>query len=130
MADVVSEGESFDQILVEPQRATDGAGDGRDFERVRQSRAMVIAHAAGEDLSLVSQAAERAGMDDAVAVTLVWVAIRMRRLGMRAAGGIGGVHGIRRQWLRAIVHSRAAFNNGFPQRVKRLRNDARVGDDG
>ena len=84
VAKVVGDSERFDEIFVEPQGAGDGAGDRRDFQRVREPRAMVVAHLAGEDLRLVAQAAEGGAVQDAVAVALVRSAIRMRRLGIAA----------------------------------------------
>ena len=71
VAQVVGHGQRFDEIFVEPQRAGDGAGDRGDFERVRQPRAVVVAHLAGEHLRLVTQAAEGGAVQDAIAVALV-----------------------------------------------------------
>ena len=97
MAEVVRQRQRFDQVFVEPQRPGQRAGDRRDFERVRQPRAMVVAHLAGEDLRLVAQPAKRGAVQDAVAVALKRPAIGLRRLGMLAAGRVGAVHRIRGQ---------------------------------
>ena len=51
--------------------------------------------AASEDLRLVLQAAKGAGMDDAVAITLERVTIRMRRLGIAAPARILDANGVR-----------------------------------
>ena len=71
MADVVHQGKRFDEIGVESELRGDGAGDLRDFDRVGQAVAEVIGVAAGENLGLGFQTAEGAGMNDAIAVTLV-----------------------------------------------------------
>ena len=94
MADVVHQGQGLDQILVQPQGPADRAGDRRHFLRVREPRAMVVAHVAGEDLHLPAQAAEGARMHDPVAVALERPAIRMLGLGMLAAPRIGAMQGI------------------------------------
>ena len=63
------------------QGAGDAAGDGGDFDGVGQAGAQMIAGAVEEDLGLVFQAAEGAGMDDAVAVALVFGAPQGRGSG-------------------------------------------------
>ena len=78
VAEVVGERDGFGEILVEPQRAGDRAGHLADFERVGQPGAEMLAVVAEEDLGLVLEAAERGGMDDAVAVALE---LRARRAG-------------------------------------------------
>ena len=92
VADVVPERQRLDEILVERQRPRERAGDARDLERVGEAAAVVVAMVAGEDLRLVGQPAERGRMDDPVAVALVWAAEEMQRLGMNAAGRVGGMH--------------------------------------
>ena len=46
MADVVNQGERFGEVLVEAERAGDGAGDLRDFDGVGEAVAKVIGEAA------------------------------------------------------------------------------------
>ena len=93
------QGQRFDQVGVETELGGDGARDLRDFDGVRQAVAEVVGIAAGENLGLRFQAAEGAGVDDAVAIALKVVAVGMRRLGMPAsaglfhADGVGGEHG-------------------------------------
>jgi len=85
MADVVSEGENFGKLGIETESGGDGAGDLRNFERVRQAIAEVIGVANGEDLGFGFEAAESAGVDDAVAIAGKFAAIGMRRFGIAAA---------------------------------------------
>ena len=80
VAEVVRQRQRLGQVLVEPQRAGQRAGDLRHLDRVGQPRAVVVALVVDEDLRLVLQAAEGGGMDDAVAVALERAA-RRRRLG-------------------------------------------------
>ena len=58
MADVVGQRQSLHQILVEPQRPGERAGDVGHLQRVRQTAAVVVAVVAGEDLRFVGQPAE------------------------------------------------------------------------
>ena len=71
---VVAQRDGLGQILVEPQRAGDGARDLGHFQRVGEPRAVVVALGGQEHLRLVGQAAERLGMEDLVAVALEVVA--------------------------------------------------------
>ncbi len=83
VADVVDQREGLGEIDVEAEGSGDGAGDLRDFERVGEAVAEVVGVAAGEDLRFGFEAAEGAGMDDAVAVALEVVAVGMRGSGKR-----------------------------------------------
>ena len=74
------------------ERAGDGAGDLRDFEGVGEAVAEVVGVAAGEDLGLGFEAAEGAGVDDAVAVALEVVAVGMRRFREAASAGLFDLH--------------------------------------
>ena len=85
VAEIVGERQRLGQILVEPQRAADRAGDLRDLQAVGQARAEVVALVIDEDLGLVFEPAERGGMDDAVAVALEAGAGAAFRLGVEAA---------------------------------------------
>ena len=107
MAEVVREAQGLGQILVEAERARDGAADLRDFEAVGQPDAEMIAVGRDEHLRLVAQAAERDRVDDPVAVALEDVARPARagiRLGMKAAAGCRGIGGDR--WRK--THSAAS----------------------
>ena len=70
VAHVVAEPDRLGQILVQPQRARDDAGDPRRLERVRDPRAVVVAGGVDEDLRLALQPPERLRVDDPVAVAL------------------------------------------------------------
>src|SRR3546814_21051002 len=63
-----------------PQRARQAAGDLRHFQRVAEARAVIVAFVIDEDLRLVFQSPERVGVDDAVAVALMAVAMLAFRL--------------------------------------------------
>ncbi len=68
MAEVVGERQRLGQILVEPERARERPGDLRDFERVGQAGAVMVALVEHEHLGLVLEPAERGRMDDAVGI--------------------------------------------------------------
>ena len=70
VAHVVAEPDRLGQILVQPQRAGDDAGDPGRLERVRHARAVVVAGRVDEDLRLALQPPERLRVDDPVAVAL------------------------------------------------------------
>src|SRR5205823_603855 len=95
VAKIVRQRHRLAEILVEPQRTAERAGDLRYFQRMRQARAVVIALVIDEDLGLVLQPPERRRMDDAVAVALKGAARPSLGLLVQAAaacprqGGIG-----------------------------------------
>ena len=98
MAEVVRERRRLRQILVEPERARKRTGDLHDFERVGEPGAEMIALVIDEHLRLVREAAERRGVDDAVAIAPEVVARGRWRLGQPPAAAfarIGGVNGAR-----------------------------------
>ena len=70
VSEVVGQRNRFRQILVHPERPGNRASDLRDFQRVRQPRAVVIALRVEEHLGFVLQAPKRAGVQHAVAVFL------------------------------------------------------------
>src|SRR5260370_3242396 len=80
MADVVHQREGFGKLGVEPQGGGHRAGNLRHFQRVRQTIPKVVGEARSEYLRLGFQAAECAGMNDAVAISRVFTAVRMCRL--------------------------------------------------
>ena len=97
MAQVVRQRQRFDQVFIQPQRAGNRAGNRRHLERVRQPRAMVVAHLAGEDLRLLAQPAKGGAVQNAVAIALIRAAIGMRGFRIPSARRIGAVHRVRRQ---------------------------------
>ena len=92
--EVVAEGDRLGQVLVEPERARDGARHLPHLERVNEPRAVVVALGGEKDLRLVREAAEALAMEDAVAVALEAGPQGVRRLvdePPRARVGEGGV---------------------------------------
>jgi hypothetical protein len=107
MPDIVYEREHFDQIGVQVQLPGDGAGYLRDFESMRQTIAKVIGKASGEYLCFIFETAKRARMDDTVAVTLVIVAIGMRRFRIAASARLLDSHSIRGEHVLSLQLSAA-----------------------
>ena len=70
MPHVVPEPDRLGQVLVQPQRPRDDAGDPGRLERVRDPRSVVVAGRVDEDLRLPLQAPERLRVHDPVAVAL------------------------------------------------------------
>src|SRR5208282_5375115 len=92
MADVVDEGKRFGEIGVQLQSARYRARDLCNFQRVREPVAKVIGKASREYLRFRFETAERAGMDYAVAVAGVVIAIRMPRLGVAPSARALHIH--------------------------------------
>ena len=98
VAEIMGQRYGLDQRFIELQRAGDGAGDLRHFNRVRDARAIQIAFVVDEHLGLVRQAPKGIRVDDAIAVALEFAAILRRRLGVSAAARasivrrVGGQH--------------------------------------
>ena len=91
MAEIVGERERLGQILVEPERARERAGDLGDFERMGQPGAEMVALVEDEDLGLVGEPAEGGRMDDPVAIAAEIVA--RRATAAPAAAGRGSAAG-------------------------------------
>ncbi len=110
MPEVVRERDGLGEILVQPERARDGARDVCHLEGVREPRAQVIARAVEKNLRLIFQPPERAAVDDARAVALVVRAMRMLRLGIGAPLGVARLLRVRCEHhalLRLELHPRA-----------------------
>jgi hypothetical protein len=88
MADVMNERESFGEIFVESQNASYSAGHLGNFDRVSEAIAKVVGKTRGEDLRLVFETTEGAGVDDAVAIALKRVAVFVFRFGIATAAGL------------------------------------------
>ena len=112
MAEVVPQPDGLDEVLVEPQRPRHGPRYLRDLERVRQSRAVVVALGRDEDLGLVLEPAEGLGVHDPVAVALERRPNRRVGLGHRPARRIRA-HRARRQVL--LLEGGAAGGEGLGQ---------------
>jgi len=70
VAEIMGESERLGEILVEPERARQRAGDLRDLDRVGEARTEMVALMIEEHLRLMGEAAEGSRVDDAVAVAL------------------------------------------------------------
>ena len=99
VAEIVRQRNGFGEVLIELQRAGDIARNRRDFHRVRQPRAEVVAGAVEKDLRLVFEPAEGARVNDSIAVPLVLRAPFGRRLPVLAPARVGAELRIRRQAL-------------------------------
>ena len=97
VAGVVAEPDRLDEILVQPQRAGDDAGDPGRLERVGHARAVVVAGRVDEDLRLALQAPERLRVDDPVAVALERRPDAALLLGPRPAARLVRADGERRE---------------------------------
>ena len=86
---VVREGNRLGEVLVQPQRTGDVAGDGGHLHRVGEASAEVLPAAAKKHLCLVLQSAKGARMDNAVAIALKLGAPLGRFLGVVASAGVG-----------------------------------------
>ena len=66
--DVVAHRHRLDEVFIQTEAARHRAADLRDLERMRETRAVVVADRGQEDLRLVLEAPERLAVNDAVAV--------------------------------------------------------------
>ena len=80
VAEVVGQRDRLDEVLVQPEGTGDGARDLGDLDRMSEAGAEHVAFVVHEDLGLVLQAAERAAVDDPVAVALERAPVRGRVL--------------------------------------------------
>ena len=100
VSEVVTEPDRLDEVLVQAQRARHRPADLRHLERMRQPGARVVAGVRHVHLRLVLETAERARVDDAVAVALEGgpvveeAALRPQRL---PAGCLGRADGAERK---------------------------------
>jgi len=85
MAKIVSERQRLGEILVKPQPPRQGPCDLRDFKRVGEPGAIMIAFIENENLGLMLEAPKGGGMDDAVAIAAERAAGLARRLAMKPA---------------------------------------------
>ena len=93
MAEIMGQRQRLGEVLVEPKLARQRAGDLRDFERMRQPGAVVVALVEHEDLGLVLQPAERGGMDHPVAIPAERAAGPARRLRKQPPPALVGIAG-------------------------------------
>ena len=97
MSEIVRQGDSLSQVLIDTERPRNAACDLRDLETVCETRAVMIALVIDEDLGLVVQAAKRGRMQDAVAVARVRTANGIWRLGKPPSAAIADILGKRRK---------------------------------
>ena len=83
--DVMRQRQRFREVLVETHRRGERACNLGDFHRVRQAIAEVVGESGAEDLRFIFQPPKSPRMDDAVAVALKVVPVRMRLLGIAPA---------------------------------------------
>ncbi len=102
--EVVRQGDRLDEVFVDAELPGDRATDLRDLERMRQARAEEIAFVIDEDLGLVLEPAERAGVDHAIAVPLERRPPGRVRLGVAPAARQLRARGVGRET--AAVHHR------------------------
>lgn len=82
---VMSQRQRFSQIFVQAQNAGRGPCDLRNLNRMRQAVPKMIRKSWSENLRLVFETPERAGMDHPIAVPLELVAIRVGELRIPAS---------------------------------------------
>ena len=90
MAEVVHQRQRLGEVLVQPQRAGERAGDLDHFQGVGQPGAVMVALVVDEHLRLVGEPAEGGGMDDPVAIAAEIVARGAGRLGIAPAAALAG----------------------------------------
>src|SRR5688572_28105100 len=99
VAEVVPERNRFGKLLMQPQHLGNGPRNLRHFERVRQSRAVMVAGRREKHLRLVLQPPERLGVDDAIPIALEGGPDRIFFLAADAALAIGTLRRLRRENL-------------------------------
>ena len=94
VTEIVAETDGLDEVLVEEERPTDGAGDLRHLEGVGEAGPVVVAGGSDKDLGLVHQPAKALAVEDAIAVALkrgpqvgLWFWRGALRASARPAGG-------------------------------------------
>ena len=102
MPQVVRERNRLGQVFIQPERARDSAADRCHLDRVGQTRPQMIAGAVQENLRLVFQAAESAGMNDPGPVALKGGPVSVLRLGKLAARRLVRLLRIRREDVRFV----------------------------
>ncbi len=85
---IVGKRQRLGEILVEPEHASDRAGDLRHLERMGEPRSVVVSLVVDEHLGLEFEAPKGGRMDDAVTIALKGGAGRARRLGVQASAAL------------------------------------------
>jgi hypothetical protein len=79
MAQVVSERQRLGEVFIQAQGARKRPGDLRNFERMRESRTVVVTFVIDEYLRFMGQPAERSRVDNPVAIAAERIAGRTHR---------------------------------------------------
>lgn len=88
MAQIVRQGDGFDQIFIEPQISCYRTSDLRHFQAVRKARAEQVSFMIDEYLGFILQSPESRRMNDAIAIALKLAATSRCSLGDDTATGI------------------------------------------
>jgi hypothetical protein len=90
MTDIVAERKRLGQILIEGEGTSDCPGDLTDFDGMGEAVAEVVRKARRENLSLILEAAEGAGVHEAVTVALELGAVGVRGLRIASQTTLAG----------------------------------------
>src|ERR1051326_1181201 len=88
MSDVVHQRERLGELCVQAELRGNRARDLRDLNRVCQAISKMVRDAGRENLGLVFEATERAGMHNAIAIALELIAVWVRQFGKAAAASV------------------------------------------
>ena len=129
VSEVVTESDRLGELLLQAQHLGDRPRDLRHLQRVRESRAVVIARGREEHLRLVLQPAERLAVHDAIAIALERRPDRVFGLGAQPAARGGAQRRLRGEnltlaLLRAV---RESWTPSAPQDARSSRKNARAG---
>ena len=104
VTEIMGERQRLGEILVEAERAGERARDLRNFERVGQPGAEMVAFVKDEDLGLVRKPAKGGGMNDAVAIAAKCATRGARRFQAQPAAAVARIAGIRCTRARRFHH--------------------------
>ena len=99
MAQIMTQRDGFRQILIEPQRTGNGAGNAADLNGVGHAGAIVVTFGAKKHLGFVHQATKCFAVDDAVCIPLITGTNITFFLGVSAAFRVGSLLCLRRQQI-------------------------------
>jgi hypothetical protein len=96
MAEVVSQGQTLGEILIEAEGARYRPGNLHNLERVRESRPVVVAFVIDENLGFVGETPEGGRMDNPVAIPPERIPACAGRLDVAPAPALRRIGGINR----------------------------------
>lgn len=105
VSEIMHQRKRFGEIYIQRQRTGNRASNLSDLNGVSQTIAKVIGIAAGENLSLIFEAAKGSRVNDAVAVALKIVAIGMRRFRETAPAGVLYLNRVAGQHARSLAEA-------------------------